>query len=123
MKEIGRIKKIWLFINVASYKFAKDNTKSATVRDRSISIGLFYLFEFSLIDYINEYVQPINRICFTILVIIPLVFHSLIDIIYLKDIEVIGNNYDLYYKKAYYYIYLFLIVIGVVYMIYYFFNR
>ena len=101
MKEISSIKKIWLFINVASYKFAKDNTKSATARDRSISIGLFYLFEFSLIDCFNEYIHPIKKIYFMILVITPLVFHGLVDIVYLKDIEVIGNNYNLHYKKAY----------------------
>lgn len=123
MKKISNIKKLYLFINVASYKFAKDNTKLATVRDRSISIGLFYLFEFSLIDCFNEYIHLVSGIYFKILAIIPLVFHGLIDVIFLKDIEVISSNYDLYYKKGYYYIYLSLIALGMAYMIFFFFTK
>ena len=125
MQNLSSLKRIILFLNASSYRLALAGTSGNSVFDnyRSIAIGFNCCIEYFLFKISSINTTALPSMYFTMLLVSPIIIHSCIDFIFSAELKLINENYSAYYGKYYYLIYCILAISGVIYAVYFIFNR
>jgi len=108
------LKKIILYLNVSSFRANERTTPSSifsrNYHIRSASIGLLILIEYATAKYILH----LPGIYFLRIAFFGLIYHTLIDTVFIKDIIIMAGNYNAYYNRYLFYLFLIFTLIGLI---------
>lgn len=113
--DINLFKKLVLYFNVTAYRVARGIPSASDYqpnnRSRGFSVAMIAVSEYATVKFISPHMKYEYR--FDIL-LFGLCFHSLIDLLFGKDIIIMAGNYSAYYNKYLFYIYLVFLATGLV---------
>jgi len=123
MIQIGRFKKIILFLNATSFKLANVGHYKEGIYNNNLPLALVLIFclEFSTLRLLSLFNQDIKLPYFSVLLPVSFIFHLFINVIFNSDLRIIEKNYKRYYGQYYFIIYCIVIVPSVIYTIIYLF--
>ncbi len=108
--QVNILKKILLFINVAAFRVSKSipsaSSSSSNYNSRGFAIAVAAVTEYAFARYILQ-VNPLYN--FRIL-LGGLCIHTVIDVFFIKDIIIMAGNFNAYYNKYLFYLFIVLVV-------------
>jgi len=114
-RKMSVLKRVFLYLNVSTFRVAKEIPTASDFRKnyRSINVCLpiILVSEYSVIKLIFQDITDQNLLrCLIAL----FAYHTIIEIFFTKDVLIMGNNYNLYYNKALFYVSLIFMAAGLV---------
>jgi len=113
--DINLLKKFVLYFNVTAFRVARAMPSASdyrpNYRSRGFSVGMIAVSEYATTKFISPHMTYEHRLG---ILLFGLCFHSLIDLFFIKDIIIMAGNYNAYYNKYLFYIYLVFLAIGLV---------
>ncbi|HEY4328083.1 MAG TPA: hypothetical protein VGN20_29125 [Mucilaginibacter sp.] len=113
--KISVLKKVVLFINVSAFRLTKGLPTLSNFRNsyhsRGASVALAVVIEYILVKYLFPYPKQYWQLR---VLFFGFFFHGLIDILFIKDIIIMAGNYNAYYNKILFYLFLICAAIGFV---------
>jgi spore coat protein CotH len=124
MKEISKLKKVILFLNASSYRWAlAGHSKDSSFNQyHTIGSGINFAIEFMLFKLLKIKTDGFSSQLFTLILVSPLILHLAIDLLFARDLTQINENYNFYYGKYYYVTYCIVAIIAIGFGIYYLFH-
>ncbi|MDF2430856.1 MAG: hypothetical protein JWP44_487 [Mucilaginibacter sp.] len=112
---ISLFKKILLYFNVSAFRVASANPIASNFRKNYYS-GQFSAAMVAVSEYgTAKLMFPHLASSYPLFILVfGLFFHAFIDILFAKDIIVMAGNYNAYYNKILFYIFLIFLSIGLV---------
>lgn len=123
--EINSTKKAFLFLNTSGYKLAIDltNANNNTITNkRSLGIACNLGLELCLV-HLSGVGGAKNSSWVIVTFIFSIAFHLFIDIIFPQELDVMANNYNLYYRSSWYIAYWISIIAAIIYGVCVIFSR
>ena len=115
-RQINVVKKIFFYLNASCFRILMSKA-DGTETGRSLYIPLRFcaivnsIFEFVIID--NLFPHLSDKKVDTILIAL-LIFHGIIVFVFSKDVLTLSVNYDKFYAKWLFYLYILFLMIGLV---------
>jgi hypothetical protein len=113
--QISLLKSIFFYMNVSCFRIlmSKSNpVDSITDRyTRGLCAMINVFTEYIIFNYFSPHLAFYG---FRIILVIAVVFHGLIAFAFDKEVLTMATNYNAYYKKPLFYLYLFFFAIGMI---------
>ncbi|HWZ03793.1 MAG TPA: hypothetical protein VNX40_09295 [Mucilaginibacter sp.] len=113
--DINLFKKFVLYFNVMALRVALGIPSASdyqpNYRSRGFSVAMIAVSEYATAKFISPHMMYEYRLG---ILLFGLCFHSLIDILFGKDIITMAGNYNAYYSRYLFYIYLVFLAVGLV---------
>ena len=117
-QSISRVESVFLFLNATSYKLSKDMPKisePATDYYYKTSYWFACIIEFGIADVITNYLK-LNSTPLLVFILLCMVLHVVVAYVYNKKIEIIAENYYVYYNRYFYAAFILLLIAGFAYI-------
>ncbi len=111
--EFGLLKKVLLFLNVSTFRVIRQIPSVSDFRQNYKSEGLSVaIIVFAEITIFEHLFPGIDVIYINRFAVICFIYNGIIDVFFSKDILRMAYNYNAYYNKILFYIYLVFFAIG-----------
>lgn len=122
-RTINNFRKTLLYLNASSRHLiglidSRNNLTDSQTRIASFLLN--YSFEGSIVYYLRSSIPSFTASAFTVCIILLILFHVIIDLVFTSDLKAMDDNYNFYYRKAWFYFYCVLPLIGIAYLTYYY---
>ncbi|CAN5299084.1 hypothetical protein BH09BAC6_BH09BAC6_17990 [soil metagenome] len=124
VQKISMFKRVLLYLNVSAFRIVKEIPTLSDYRKNYHASGLSVLITvFGEVTIFKFFFHREFASQFLLVFGVPFFYHSLLELLFMKQIIIIGYNYNAFYNKALFYIFLVFFMICIVGMVLFFNDR
>lgn len=126
MQRLNILKRILFYFNISGYKFITELPFGSEVisndRQRNIASSIIIMFHFTIFETVFDWSFHLSYNFIKIILVTFIVYFTIIDLGFSKDIEYVSSNYYENYNKFWYFLFKIYLIVGLICTIVFFYR-